>query len=152
MDSYYFDTSALVKLYLREPGSDAAVRLAARWPDVRLIGSALARVEARSAFHVLGRTGALSAEAVAELVARLDDDLDSIFLLQPVGNMVLELSCSLVDRRALRAYDAVQLASCLVFAGAAHGPASPLFVSSDNQLLWAAAEEGLQTFNPEEEA
>ena len=145
MESYYFDTSALVKLYLREPGSQEAARLAEASPNPRLYASALARIEGRSAFRSLARRQEIPTTAADELVARLGRDLDDIFLLQPVSDSVLHLAGLLLDRRALRAYDAVQLASCLLLAA---GPDPPCFVCSDRALLRAAEEEGLRCIDP----
>ncbi|MGH9489998.1 MAG: type II toxin-antitoxin system VapC family toxin [Terriglobales bacterium] len=144
MPSYYFDTSALVKLYLREPGSSEAARLAEQAAPGQLMASALARVEGRAAFRALARRKEIPADAADELIARLNRDMDEVFLLQPVSDAVLQQAGALLDRRALRAYDAVQLASCLVLAGAD----PPCFVCSDRALLRTAGEEGLEIFDP----
>lgn len=144
MASYYFDTSALVKLYLREPGSEEAVQLTQK-SGTRLAASVLARVEGRSAFRALARRGAIPASAAAELIEQLERDLREAFVLQPISDALLQSASALLDRRALRAYDAVQLASCLMLASAAE---RACFVCSDRQLLAAAAEEGLPVFDP----
>jgi predicted nucleic acid-binding protein len=59
-----------------------------------------------------------------------------------------------VQQHALRAYDAVQLASAVRFQrkSAALQAMRLTFVTADNQLLAAAKAEGLLTMNPLEEA
>ena len=49
MAFYYLYTSALVKLYVREPGTERMLALAARSSENRLAVLALAQVELRSA-------------------------------------------------------------------------------------------------------
>lgn len=143
MPSYYFDTSALVNL--REPASSEAARRAEQAAPGQLMASALARVEGRAAFRALARRKEIPADAADELIARLNRDMDEVFLLQPVSDAVLQQAGALLDRRALRAYDAVQLASCLVLAA---GADPPCFICSDRALLRTAGEEGLEIFDP----
>lgn len=145
MTGYFFDTSALVKLYIEEPGSDVAARLAAEWESTPLLASALARVEGRAAFQALGRAGAIPAEAALEMSRDLDRDLDETFQVQPIGSDVIELACLLVVRRPVRAADAIHLASCLALRASFE---QPTFVCSDRQLLRAAAEEGVEVLDP----
>ncbi|MGH9540325.1 MAG: type II toxin-antitoxin system VapC family toxin [Terriglobales bacterium] len=145
MTGYFFDTSALVKLYLREPGSDAAARLARGWQTTPVFASALARVEARAAFQALSRAGSIPSAAAAEIIDALDRDLDQAFQVQPMGSDVVEIASLLVIRRPLRAADAIHLASCIVLK-APEG--LPIFVCSDKRLLRAARDEGLETLDP----
>jgi predicted nucleic acid-binding protein len=64
-----------------------------------------------------------------------------------LNDSVLDLAASLVDRYPLRAYDAVQLAGCLMLR-VGSGKDSPSFVSSDERLIEVASAEGLQMMNP----
>ncbi len=66
MALYYLETSALVKLYVREPGTDRMLRLASRTANHRLAVLALTQVE----FRCAGRQ--LIAAAEAEGLAALD--------------------------------------------------------------------------------
>jgi predicted nucleic acid-binding protein len=63
---------------------------------------------------------------------------------------VVERACQLLERYALRAYDAIQLASALIANQAlvAAGLGMATFLSADQRLLQAAAAEGLNTDDP----
>jgi predicted nucleic acid-binding protein len=74
-----------------------------------------------------------------------------MFLRQSLGEAIIETACGLIDRHPLRAYDAVQLAGCLILKATI--PAEqPTFVCADVQLLEAAEAEGLAILNPEAQA
>jgi hypothetical protein len=143
---YYLDTSALAKLYVREPGTDEMVRLAEPSSGHTIAILGLARVEFRSAVRRRERAGDVSPEVAAELITRMDSHLQTLYVVQPVTEAVLEEASGLVDRHALRAYDAVQLAGCLALRARVSEP--PSFVCSDRQLLIAAGEEGLAVLDP----
>ena len=58
----------------------------------------------------------------------------------------MEEAARLIDRHPLRAYDALQLAGCLVVR---HGMPEPVtFVCADTRLCEAAGREGLAAINP----
>jgi predicted nucleic acid-binding protein len=63
---------------------------------------------------------------------------------------LVELAGRLVSRHALRAYDAVQIASALRIQPSFSGSrlTSLTFLAADDRLLVAAKAEGLQTDNP----
>lgn len=148
MATYYFDTSALVKLYVRESGTNAALELTKNLDRDALAVADLARVEFRAAIGRRQRAGDISPKTASEKLADLDSHLGSIFLVQPMSVSVLDEACVILDRHPLRAYDAVQLAACVMLAPLA--PKPPIvFVCSDQELLDAAGREGLKTFDPE---
>jgi predicted nucleic acid-binding protein len=60
---------------------------------------------------------------------------------------VIDGACSLADRHALRAYDAVQLAGCLTLKTSSTRD-EPTFVCSDRRLIEAAESEGLPVMDP----
>jgi hypothetical protein len=143
---YYLDTSALVKLYVREPGTDQMIRLASYPSGHTLAVLALARVEFRAAVRQRERKGDLPHDAAEALIARMEEHLQSLYLVQLVTETVIEEAAALLDRHPLRAYDAVQLAGCLSLR-ASRGE-TPSFVCSDRQLVRAAEDEGLAVFDP----
>lgn len=147
MRVYYLDTSALVKLYVQERGSEEMVRLADPASSHTLVVLALTRVEFRSAVRQRERVGDISPELAKALIGRMEVHLQNLYMVQLTTEAVLEEAAALVDRHPLRAYDAVQLAGCLAFRSSAQE--APAFVCSDRQLLSAAEEEGLRVFNPE---
>jgi uncharacterized protein len=143
---YYLDTSALVKLYVREPGTDTLLRLASREAGHRLAILALAVVEFRSAIRRRERAKDLDGSAANRLIQRLNAHTETRFLTQPLNDTVIEHGLRLVDRYPLRAYDAVQLAGCVVL-GAAGGD-RPIFVCADRALIQAAESEGIPSLTP----
>jgi predicted nucleic acid-binding protein len=147
---YYLDTSALVKLYVREPGTQQMIQLASPLSGHTLAILALARVEFRAAVRQRERTGDVSHDAAETLIARMENHLQSLYLLQPVTEAVVEEAAALLDRHPLRAYDAVQLAGCLSLRSRLSE--RPSFVCSDRQLLRAADHEGLTVLDPAAEA
>ena len=143
----YLDTSALVKLYVRELGSDRLVGLTLGAETHRFVVSTLGRVEFSSSVRRREREGHLSRLSADELLDRLALHWGLVYTPQPITEVVLSHAASLLDRHPLRSLDAVQLASCLVLQMPPR-PVSPLFVSSDEQLLKAAETEGLRVWNP----
>jgi predicted nucleic acid-binding protein len=148
---YYLDTSALVKLYIREPGTERMLRLARSGLNHRFAVLAVCQMEFRSALRRRQRAGDIEQEIASALIERFTQHLEAMFLRQSLGEAIIEITCGLIDRHPLRAYDAVQLAGCLFLKG--NSPAEqPIFVCADIQLLEAAGAEGLATLNPEAQA
>lgn len=146
MGVYYLDTSALVKLYVREPGTEQMLRLANAASSHTLAVLSLARVEFRAAVRQRERTGDVPHEAAESLIARMESHLQSLYLIQLVTEAVVEEAAALLDRHPLRAYDALQLAGCLSLRPTLGE--HPPFVCSDRQLLRAAKHEGLTVLDP----
>jgi uncharacterized protein len=144
---YYLETSALVKLYVREPGTDLLLRLTARSTKHRFAVLSLSRVEMHSAIRRREREGDLDGPAADRLLSQFDLHMESRFIKQPLSDLIIDLATSLVSRNALRAYDAVQLAGCLMLKE--NSPSDvPSFVCSDQRLLQAAENEGLACLDP----
>ena len=149
MGVYYLDTSALVKLYVREPGSEAMIRLASPSARHTLAMLSLTRVEFRAAVRLRERTGDIPSESAQALIARMELHLPGLYLVQPVTEAVIEEAATLLDRYPLRAYDAVQLAGCLSLRSRLSEP--PTFACADRQLMRAAEQEGLAVLDPASE-
>jgi predicted nucleic acid-binding protein len=73
--------------------------------------------------------------------------MESKFIRQTMNDVLIDTATALVARHLLRAYDAVQLAGCLVLRANAAGD-EPSFVCSDQRLLEAAQAEGLLCLDP----
>jgi predicted nucleic acid-binding protein len=145
--TYFFDTSALVKLYVREVGSAEVIALTSNLESDHLVVLDLVRVEARSAIRKRSRIGDLSAEVASNIISRLEEDLLQWFLTQPSNSSVVEEALRLIDHYQLKAYDAMQLAGCLLCAREASNHVT--LVGSDRQMLSAAKAEGVSVINPE---
>jgi predicted nucleic acid-binding protein len=147
MALWFLDTSAVVKLYARELGSERLIDgLAGDRRRCAIL--ALTRVECRAALRRRQRTGEYPQGAVDLLLERFARDMSEYFLVQPIDESVFNEAERLLDRVTLRAYDALQLAGCLRL-GRERPAEELLFVCSDAALGRAAAGEGLRVYDPE---
>jgi hypothetical protein len=159
MTVYYFDTSAVVKRYVDEPGS-AWVRGLCDQLDpgtgepINLIAiGEITLVEVSAALAILVRRGILPKRFAERAYRRFISNFQDEYDLARITSASLLMAASLAQRYPLKAYDAVQL-SLAVHANAllnADGLSLTL-VSGDDQLLQAAKAEGLMTDNPFEHA
>jgi predicted nucleic acid-binding protein len=143
---YFLDTSAVAKLYIREPGTDQMVRLTAGKGN-QFVLLAITQVEFRSAVRRRQREGDLDRVEAEVLLRDFAMHFDGFFLRQAMSEAVFDAACGLIDNHPLRAYDAVQLAGCLALRSS-NTPEHPVFVCSDDNLLAAAEAEGLLVWNP----
>jgi predicted nucleic acid-binding protein len=144
---YYLDTSALVKLYVREPGTPVMLELAGEESGNGLVLLSLTPVEFRSALRRRQREGDVDGEQALELLGSFAAHLDSRFIRHVLTDGVIEIALGLIDRYALRAYDALQLAGCVAMS-ASSPEGGPVFVCADDELCKAARNEDLPTLNP----
>ena len=145
MASYYFDTSALIKLYIEEKGTAAVLDVAEGLAGDHRVILDLTLLESRSAIRRRERAGDISGSAANQILERIERDGSSTFLVQPT-NSVIEEAARLLDAHPLRTMDALQLAGCLTIR---HSTPPPLtFVCADTRLCAAATMEGLATLNP----
>jgi predicted nucleic acid-binding protein len=144
---YYLETSALVKLYVRESGTERVLALANRTAENRLAILALTQVEFRSAVRRRERNGEIPPLVATQLLEAFKRHVEQRFVSQVINDFVLDIASALVDRHALRAYDAAQLAGYLALRSSA-GTDVPVFVCSDHALLEAALLEGIPILDP----
>jgi predicted nucleic acid-binding protein len=137
--TYFLDTSALVKRYLAEPGSDRVRALFRLRRDVAVARIAFAELAAAVARQY--REGAITEAARDAALDRIQGDF-SRFTVVEVRPAILARVPALVVRWPLRGYDAVQLASAMALHAA--GVAVD-FWSTDRRLLEAAHGEGVRT-------
>jgi len=130
----YFDTSALVKRYVKEAGS---TRVAALLRRHRILSSAIAPVEATSAFRRRTVTGGLIQRDLVAILARMRRDRAYWELVEVTG-LVLDRAEELIRGTGLRTLDAIHVASALIFQGAS-GMAIP-FVTADAEQQEAASQ------------
>lgn len=151
MALYYFDSSSMVKLYVDEPGTETVIRLASVRSGNQISTSVLTRVEIRSALVRKLRRNEILSEDAEVAIGLLEEHWKSRFLRQPVSDMILDQACLLLLKHGLRAYDAVQLASCLsIQKSALANQSSVTFVCSDTLLSDAATAEGIVSIDPED--
>jgi len=140
----YLDTSALVKRFVEEKGSERVAALILREGPVATAKIAYAEVFAALARK--RRDGALSDRAYVRVRRAVDQDWLG-YVRVNLGDEVLRRARDLVRRHPLRAYDAVHLASALELRAALDEPVT--FVAADARLLEAARHERLDTLDPE---
>ena len=160
MPSYFLDSSAIVKRYHRERGTQWIQTLAeARTPQPLYI-SQLAQVEVVAALRRVGRNEGYHPSSVDALVnlflrhlARSDaPSANPTYLIVPLSPTIMTLASSLcscywdVAPNPLRSLDAIQLACAI--ATAVDIPGEILFVTADTRLAAIVAFEGLRVINP----
>jgi predicted nucleic acid-binding protein len=146
---YYLDTSALVKLYVREPGTERMLRLADPAGGHTLAVLGLARVEFHAAIRLRERLGDVTHEIAGQVLGAMEERGAKLLFNSTLPDLVIEEAVALVGRHALKAYDAVQLAGHILLRARLGRPAT--FVCSDRQLLKAAADEGMSVLDPTSE-
>jgi predicted nucleic acid-binding protein len=128
----YFDTSVLVKRYVKEAGSSASRKLLQRY---RFLSSAVVPVEVLSALGRRRTAGELTQRDFLAIRSRLHKDRPYWELVE-VGPIVLSQAEELVQRTGLRTLDALHVASALTFQ-AASGLTIP-FITADARQRDAA--------------
>lgn len=137
----YFDSSALTKRYLPEPGS-AAVRKATRAASIAVARIAFAEIAAATARAA--REGLIDTTDRDRALARLVTDLGRWTVVELRPRVVWRVR-DLVTRHPLRGYDAVQLSSALELRDAGR---AVRFWCTDRALCAAAVAEGLAVIEP----
>jgi predicted nucleic acid-binding protein len=144
---FYLETSALVKLYVFEPGTERLVGLAASSEGHRFAILALAQVEFRSAIRRQERGGEISSAEADALIESFRQHLEGRFIVQPFTDSLLDVALALIDGYPLRGFDAMQLAGYLMLRSIS-GAEEPVFVCADKTLLSAARNEGYPVLDP----
>lgn len=139
----YADTSALVKRYVRETGSDRVLDLFEQYETLGTV--ALTQVEMASAMAKALRMGWVEENEITAAWRAFLAHWPSYTRL-PVNAVLLERAASLAWKHSLRAYDAIHLSAGLIWKEAA--AEEVIFACFDKHLLQTAAKEGLR-FWPE---
>jgi predicted nucleic acid-binding protein len=107
----------------------------------------LTRVEIWSAIRRREKNGEIPSAIATQILESFRRHAESRFVTQKITDFLLDMAAALVDRHALRAFDAVQLAAYMALrGGAANDP--PIFVCADRGLLSAAEREGALILDP----
>ncbi|HYN42789.1 MAG TPA: type II toxin-antitoxin system VapC family toxin [Thermoanaerobaculia bacterium] len=141
----YLDTSALMKLFVQEDGSDRVRALAGgRLGAQVLLVSRLGYTEASVSLARLVHLGRLAAADLPRHLGSLDDYWDRSIQEVGITEAVLDEARQLAQRFPLRTYDAIHLASARearrMLRGVFEGEVQ--FLTFDDALLKAAREVG----------
>jgi uncharacterized protein len=136
----YTDTSAFMKRFLAEKGSDEIDELIESG-QYRLAVSSLTVTEFRSVLKRRQRENTSTAQFATKAITQLHEEIaNGALRFHAIDAAIFNLAGELIDRLSapLATLDAIHLA-CAKVTGA------QVLISADKQLLRAAAEAGLQT-------
>ena len=146
----YLDSSALVKRYLVETGTPW-VQAWCDDPAETIAVAEIGLVEIAAAFAGKLRGAYITPAQYQGARIDLTTDAQDEYVLVTISRAVVDEAIELTARHRLRGYDAVHLACALTLNRAlvARQLAPLVFVSADEDLLEAAAAEGIPTENPD---
>jgi predicted nucleic acid-binding protein len=145
----FLDSSALIKLYHQELGTERVEEMFAA-PDTSLVISELATVEVRSALARKVRTGEITLQAEEEVLRNFEQDCADRFVIEPLSSAIAERAKELLSKhghqRALRSLDALQVATFAIV----RAREEAVFVCTDGRLCEIVKAEGHSALNREE--
>ena len=145
-DRRFFDTSALVKRYAEEPGTETVDRLIES-PDATVYVTSIAVVEMTSAFRRKHSRGECTEETMLDLLSAFYEDALQEYVVLPVDETLFEWSVDLILEDDLRTLDSLQLAAALALAAEVE---NVQFVCADRRLVETARSRGLNGVDPSE--
>jgi predicted nucleic acid-binding protein len=143
---YFLEATAFAKLFVREPGTDALIRLMETVEDNCKLISAATPLEVYAAIRRRERARQIAPEAAVIAFELLRVEA-SRMVQQPLNPGVLEAARQLLDRTTLRWPEALQLGAALAARDMFPGTRIT-FVSASPALLDAARAEALDTIDP----
>lgn len=129
----FFDSSAFVKRYINESGTDKVLEWCDQATEIGLSGIALAEII--SAFCHLHREARISDSQYRQLKSQLMADIEDAALCD-LAPTVLAQAISSLENNVLRAMDAIPIGSAVVLK-------ADVFVSADQRQCEAAIRAGL---------
>jgi predicted nucleic acid-binding protein len=147
---YFFDSSALVKRYAQETGSEWILALTEPAAGHSLYMARITAVEVVSALTRRQRGGSVSETDASTAMADFRHDLSHQYRVIEITPTVITRAMQLAETHGLRGYDAVQLAAALMVQKMREtlGLSALELVSADRDLNEAAAAEDLTVDNP----
>ncbi len=141
---HFFDTSALVKRYYEERGSETVDEIVES-DEVRVVISSLSVIETVSAFRRKLNTGELARTDAETLISLFFDEALDQFVIVPMEEAVLQFSFDLVLEDDLRTLDSLQLSAAMATDAEVE---DLVFVCADSELVSVAQAHDLETVNP----
>jgi uncharacterized protein len=130
----YLDASALVKRYVAEPGSAEVEALIAR---AQAVGTGvISRAEVAAALAKAARAGIVTRESATKALQAFNADWEHMIRLQ-LGEPLVARAAALAWEHGLRGYDAVHLATALLWREML---GEPISVATYDRELWRGAQ------------
>jgi len=150
MSAYYFDSSGIVKRYIKEVGSSWATAITDTASGHEIFTSLMSGAEVVAAICKRGRTGSITPQDVTKAVTAFKVEFRSLFVVLQISDQIVDHAMTLAEKHGLRGYDAVQLANAvkLQTRRSLVDVSTLTFVSADDKLNSAAQAEGLLVENP----
>jgi predicted nucleic acid-binding protein len=147
---YFFDSSALVKRYVNETGSIWVEAITDPRSGAHVYVAAITGVEVIAALARKQKGNLVNQTDASAAISRFQHDFSNEYRIIDITDAVVSRSMAIARAHALRGYDAVQLGAALEINGRriTLGAGPLTLVTSDNELLTAAAAEGLLTDDP----
>jgi predicted nucleic acid-binding protein len=147
---FFCDSSAIVKRYVNEAGSNFVDGLADLKSSNVILLARITRVEVVSAIARRLKNRSVTTADAQNAVAAFQHDLTNNYFTVEITPVLLSVAMSLATKHALRGYDAVQLAAALEANDEriTNGLPPLILVSADTDLNTAAQSEGLNIENP----
>jgi predicted nucleic acid-binding protein len=140
----FFDTSALVKRYYEEDGTDRVDTLIDN-PETTVLITSLSILETVSAFRRKYNSGDITEHEMEALLVVFFREALTDFAILPVDETMHGDAFDLIVDDDLRTLDSLQLAAALT----AHEELDPFqFVCADTDLVEVAETHGVQAINP----
>ncbi|MBI4303231.1 MAG: type II toxin-antitoxin system VapC family toxin [Chloroflexi bacterium] len=150
MTVYYLDTSAIIKRYREEKGTDVVDQLIDHpLTGDRFYTSFLSVLELTSGVMRLTQSNRLKENEAREIIARFREDLRTHFRVWPIDNDITTSAVGIVEEYKLRAADAIHMATALAIFSALSGQ-HPLLVTSDREMLEAVKSSHHGALDPQE--
>ena len=143
--NYFFDTSALIKIYHIETGSDGVLDI---YNSVNTITiSELSKIEFLSTISKKYREKEINEETLEAVISKFEEDLKNKFKLFRFSSLVLDESRTLIKKHAkdfsLKTIDSIQLAFFKTYC-----EDEEVFVCADKKLVKVAELEGFTVMVP----
>ena len=142
----FFDTSALVKRYYEESGTEVVDSLVED-DDTKVVLTSIAVIETVSAFRRKRNRDDIPQSVLDGLLSSFFDEALSDFLIVPTEESLFGYSFGLVLDDDLRTLDGLQLSAGLAVADEVE---TLTFVCADQELTEVAESKGLDCINPDE--
>lgn len=148
--AYFLDTSALLKRYVPEAGTDWIQAITDPSSQNLLFVSQITWVEFCSAIARRQREKSISMAQGQQVLSAFQTHWNTQYFMIQVEQAVTQLAGQLVFQHPLRAYDAIQLAAALSLQRQLSLPDvhSFIFLTADDRLCAVAQATGIATENP----